>query len=153
MLSDIAFGFLRVISDSLTLFCGAGWLRSNSFGFSVRCNDHICHCSNLLYILQWRRKWDSNPRGGMITALMVFKTILLKHLSIPPNRSLFSNRIARQKDKRIHILSFYILHPSDSFSCVFYPTVLLTAFPFLQTIAIAINICSGNDLFCRHNRT
>ena len=62
--------------------CGAGWLRSNSYGFSVRRNDHICHCSkngdsaisNLLFFVAERLKVvkplsrrvrDSNPRDAI----------------------------------------------------------------------------------------
>ena len=32
-------------TPSYAVYGGAGWLRSNSLGFSVRRNDHICHYS------------------------------------------------------------------------------------------------------------
>ena len=39
---------------------------------------------NLLYVSLLRRKWDSNPRDGVVTALTDFKSAPFKHLGIPP---------------------------------------------------------------------
>lgn len=71
---------------------GAGWLRSNSFGFSVRCNDHICHCSNLLYIsnieeevgFQPTRRDDYRPNGFQVRPLQAleYSSIFVENIRI-----------------------------------------------------------------------
>ena len=65
-------------TPSYAVYGGTGWLRSNSLGFSVRRNDHICHWSIVFNL--WR-VWDSNSSKTL-------QMFCASHYTTLPNKKL-----------------------------------------------------------------
>ena len=81
----------RVITLLTKNFCGIGRFRTYNLWIN---SPLLCHWATIpLLIIILRRKWDSNPRDGVITVLTDFKSVPFKHLGIPPLLGIQSCRL------------------------------------------------------------